>query len=81
MREFQALPADRIEDLRVQAAWSRQRRDLYRAKSYGPRATSPERMRELERQSAIADERLAAAVSGTQEAAPGGGLSNGSQRV
>ena len=53
----------RIEDLRTQAAWSRQRRDLYRAKSYGPRATSPERMRELERQLVQADERLQAAVA------------------
>ena len=56
-------PRARIEDLRTQAAWSRQRRDLYRAKSYGPRATSPERMRELERQLEQADERLAAALA------------------
>lgn len=56
-------PAARIEDLRTQAAWSRQRRDLYRAKSYGPRATSPARMRELERQLVQADERLKAAVA------------------
>ena len=62
----QPPPAARVEDLRTQAAWSRQRRDLYRAKSYGPRATSPARMRELERQLAQADERLKAAVAAEQ---------------
>ena len=49
---------DRIEDLRAEAAYARQRRDLYRAKSYGARPTSATRMRELERVLQQADERL-----------------------
>jgi hypothetical protein len=38
-----------IEQLRAEARYARERRDLYRAKMYGPRPTSPARMRELER--------------------------------
>ena len=57
---------DRLADLRAQAAWSRQRRDLYKAKSYGPRATSQARMNELERQLAQADERLKSALSAAE---------------
>ena len=61
-----ASAEDRLGDLRAQAAWSRQRRDLYKAKSYGPRATSPARMRELERQAAQADQRLKSAIADQQ---------------
>lgn len=50
---------DRIEELRAELAYLRQKRDLYRAKSYGLRGTSPERMRELERMVDSAEERLA----------------------
>lgn len=39
----------------------RQRLDLYRAKSYGPRPTSATRLRELERAYALASERVAQA--------------------
>jgi hypothetical protein len=46
--------AARLDELRVQALHARQRFDLYKAKAYGPRATSPSRLRELERQSAQA---------------------------
>lgn len=53
--------ADRMAALRADARYARERRDLYRAKTYGPRATSPARMRELERESDQAAERLAAA--------------------
>lgn len=42
--------AQRLDELRAQAQYARQRRDLYKAKSYGPRMTSPVRMRELERE-------------------------------
>jgi hypothetical protein len=38
-----------LEQLRAEARYARERRDLYRAKMYGPRPTSPVRMRELER--------------------------------
>ncbi len=40
----------RLDELRAQAQYARQRRDLYKAKTYGPRMTSPVRMRELERE-------------------------------
>ncbi len=42
--------AQRLDELRAQAQYARQRRDLYQAKTYGPRLTSPVRMRELERE-------------------------------
>ena len=61
------MPEDRIDELRVQANWSRQRRDLYKAKSYGPRATSPARLRELQRQAEQADERLKAAIAAERD--------------
>ena len=63
---------ERLDRLRTEARYHRQRRDLYRAKSYGPRATNPERLRELERAADQADELLAAAkheVAATASAA------------
>jgi len=39
----------RLEDLRAEARYHRQRYDLYRAKVYGPRPTTMTRLRELER--------------------------------
>jgi hypothetical protein len=50
--------AHRLARLRMDARYHRERRDLYRAKMFGPRATSPERMLELERASEQAAERL-----------------------
>jgi hypothetical protein len=50
-----------IEDLLAEARYHRQRYDLYRAKAYGTRATSPARLRELERACARAEARLDAA--------------------
>jgi hypothetical protein len=50
-----------IDHLRMDARYHRERRDLYRAKTYGPRATTPERLRELERAYEQAAERLQAA--------------------
>jgi hypothetical protein len=50
-----------LDDLRAEALYHRQRYDLYRAKAYGPRTTSPTRLRELERASTRARERLDAA--------------------
>jgi hypothetical protein len=50
--------APELEDLRVQARYHRERRDLYRAKMHGGRTTSPARLRELERTLALADSRL-----------------------
>jgi hypothetical protein len=52
----------RLEDLRAAARFHRERLDLYRARAYGTRPTSPQRMRELERARDLADERLATAL-------------------
>lgn len=54
---------DRTEELRELATYARQRRDLYRARTYGPRETSATRLRELERESDQADARLKAYVA------------------
>ena len=54
----------RIEQIRAELDYLRQKRDLYRAKRYGPRPTSADRMRELDRQVAQAEERLANAQQG-----------------
>jgi hypothetical protein len=48
----------RLEELRAQALHARQRYDLYKARAYGPRATSPARLRELERISSQAQDAL-----------------------
>lgn len=53
--------ASRMEELRAEAHHHRARLDLYRAKSYGPRETSAQRLRDLEKRSAAAEERLHAA--------------------
>lgn len=39
----------RIEELEAEARYARERYQLYRAKTYGPRPTSAARLRELER--------------------------------
>ena len=57
------MARDRVDELQVQAAWAQQRRDLYKAKTYGPRPTRPERLHELERELTRADERLAEAIA------------------
>ena len=44
------MSSDHIDDLRAQAEYARQRFQLYKAKAYGQRPTSPVRMRELERE-------------------------------
>lgn len=48
----------RLEELRATARYDRERRDLYRAKIFGPRPTSPGRLRELERACALSEARL-----------------------
>jgi hypothetical protein len=50
--------SDRLEQLRADARYRRERLDLYRAKVYGPRPTSPSRLAELERDCEFAAERL-----------------------
>lgn len=55
----------RLEQLRAEAAYARQKRDLYRAKAYGGRPTSPVRMRELDRAVEQTEQRLAFAERDT----------------
>jgi hypothetical protein len=57
----------RIEDLRAEARYRRERLDLYRAKMYGQRATSLTRLRELERAQAGAEARLRRAEQEQQQ--------------
>jgi hypothetical protein len=55
------MSAEHLDDLRVQAQYARQRYQLYKAKAYGQRPTSPARMRELQRAYEQAQARLCAA--------------------
>jgi hypothetical protein len=50
--------AARLGERRVQARFARERYDLYKARAYGPRLTSPSRLRELERECARAEANL-----------------------
>ncbi len=52
----------RIEELRAQARYAREREQLYRARLLGPRPTSLGKLRELERAANQAEERLAHAL-------------------
>ena len=47
-----------LERLQMDANYHKERRDLYRAKMHGPRATSVVKLRELEREYVVAVERL-----------------------
>ena len=48
----------RLEELKTDVRYHRERRDLYRAKMHGSRPTSPGRLRELERACALSESRL-----------------------
>jgi hypothetical protein len=62
--------APRLEELRTGARYQRERRDLYRAKMYGGRPTSPSRLREVERDLALAESRLRRAERQTSSPGP-----------
>jgi hypothetical protein len=62
--------SDRLEQLRADARYRRDRLDLYRAKAYGPRPTSPARLAELERDYQFAAERLERASRAGKRPAP-----------
>jgi len=47
-----------LERLRAEARYARERRDLYRARAYAQRPTSPARLRELEQAAELAAARL-----------------------
>ena len=53
-----------IEQLRAELDYLRRRRDLYRAKVYGPRPTRLARLRELEREYELAESHLRRAERG-----------------
>jgi hypothetical protein len=55
-----------LDDLRTQAQHARERYQLYRAKAYGQRPTSPARLRELQRNHEMADARFRAAEAEQQ---------------
>ncbi len=52
------MDAHRVAELEAEELHARRRRDLYKAKMYGPRPSDPAEMRELERVHAAALERL-----------------------
>lgn len=56
----------RLEELRAEARYARDRFDIYRAKMYGLRPTSLARLRELERMREGADARLRRALEAEQ---------------
>jgi hypothetical protein len=51
-------PSLRLADLEESSRYARERYRIYKAKAYGPKLTSPERLRRLERESQLADRRL-----------------------
>lgn len=67
------MPTDRLDDLRAQALYARERYQLYKARAYGQRPTSPERLRELQHAYEQAEERLRFAEAEEQRARGGGG--------
>ncbi len=60
-----AVSRSRIEELEAEARYHRERLELYRAKTYGPRLTSASRLRELERMHHGAETRLRRAQQST----------------
>jgi len=63
------MSAARLDDLRMQARYARERYDLYKAKAYGLRPTGATRMRELERECARAEAALRFAEAEAKRAA------------
>jgi hypothetical protein len=62
------MSIEHLDDLRTQAKYARERYQLYKAKAYGPRDTSPARLRELQRGYEQAEARLRAAEAEEQRA-------------
>lgn len=57
-------PSPRLVELEANSRHARERYRLYKAKAYGPRPTSPARLRRLERESELAERRLERARAG-----------------
>jgi hypothetical protein len=66
------MSIEHLDDLRAKAQYARERYQLYKAKAYGQRATSPVRMRELQRAYEQAEARLRAAEAEEQRAPTAG---------
>jgi hypothetical protein len=66
------MPTDHVDDLRAQAHYARERYQLYKAKAYGQRPTSPERLRELQHAYEQAEARLRFAEAEEQRAGKAG---------
>ena len=62
------MSVQRLDELRAQAQYARERYQLYKAKSLGGRLTSAERLRELERSYEQAEARLRSAKAEEQRA-------------
>jgi hypothetical protein len=52
------MTADEVARLKAEARYHRERLALYRARAYGSDTTTPQRLRELERAAAQAEQRL-----------------------
>ena len=59
-----------LAELEAEARYAQERYRLYRARAYGPRTTSPARLRELERRSNLAESRLDRVRTGQDRALP-----------
>jgi hypothetical protein len=57
----------RLLMIEAEARYARERYQLYKAKAYGPRTTSPTRLRELERAWRLAESRLRSSTSGLRD--------------
>jgi hypothetical protein len=62
------MSTDHLDDLTAKARYARERYQLYKARAYGPRPTSPERLRELQRVCEQAEARLRFAEAEQQRA-------------
>ncbi len=60
------MSVEHLDDLRAQAKYAHERYQLYKAKTYGQRLTSPVRLRELQRAYEQAEARLRAAEAEEQ---------------
>ena len=63
------MPTDHLDDLREKAKYARERYQLYKAKAYGQRPTSPARLRELQRAYEQSEQRLRFAEAQEEAAA------------
>src|ERR1035441_5547139 len=69
------MSVEHLDDLRAATRHARERYQLYEAKAYGPRPTSPAHLRELQRCYEQADARLRAAEAEAQRTGAAGDAS------